>query len=85
MLKNKIKINSTSIDDPLFVLSKISKNFASREVFSNIDLVMRKKDRLAIVGPNGTGKSTFSHRGLFKGKGHVPGYYPGTQGFYGGL
>ena len=58
MLKIKIKINSTSIDDPLFVLSKISKNFASREVFSNIDLVMRKKDRLAIVGPNGTGKST---------------------------
>ena len=58
MLKNKIKINSTPIEDFLFALNKVSKNFTSRKLFSGVDLVMQKKDRLAIVGPNGTGKST---------------------------
>ncbi len=58
MLRNKIKINQTPIEDFLFALNGVSKNFTSRKLFSGVDLVMQKKDRLAIIGPNGTGKST---------------------------
>ncbi len=39
-------------------LSKVSRNFGSREIFSGVDLVVNQKNRIAIVGPNGIGKST---------------------------
>jgi len=58
MLNNKIKINSLSVEGPLFILSKVSKNFFGRKIFSDVDLVMQKKERIAIIGPNGAGKST---------------------------
>ena len=56
--KDKLKTNSVSLEDPLITLNKASKNFGSQEIFSGVDLVINQRDRIAIVGPNGVGKST---------------------------
>ena len=37
---------------------KISKSFGEREIFKDIDLVLRPGSRLGLLGPNGCGKST---------------------------
>ena len=58
MLKNNIIIKSKPINGSLVILSKVSKKFGTEEVFSGIDLVVNGSDRIAIVGPNGIGKST---------------------------
>lgn len=39
-------------------LSKVSKKFGTQKIFSGVDLVVNKNDRIAIIGSNGTGKST---------------------------
>lgn len=57
MIEN-IQIDFPPVEDPLIVLSKVSERFNSREIFKDIDLVVNQKDRIAIVGPNGMGKST---------------------------
>ena len=57
MLKNNFKIKSLPIENPLLILSKVSKNFGAREIFSSVDLKVDQKDRIAIVGSNGIGKS----------------------------
>jgi ATPase subunit of ABC transporter with duplicated ATPase domains len=36
----------------------ISKSFGSKRVLANVDLNLRRGDRLAVIGPNGIGKST---------------------------
>src|SRR5690606_31940445 len=36
----------------------LSKSFGSEEIFSNIKMKIKDQDRVAIVGRNGTGKST---------------------------
>ena len=41
-------------------LAKVSKNYGSKQVLEDLDFVIEKGDRLAIVGVNGAGKSTFS-------------------------
>lgn len=56
--KIKLKSNSASLKNPLLILSGVSKSFSSKEIFSGVDLMVQQKDRIAIVGPNGTGKST---------------------------
>ena len=58
MLKNNIIIKSKPIDGSLMALSKVSKKFGTQKVFSGVDMVVNKNDRIAIIGPNGTGKST---------------------------
>ncbi len=58
MFKNKFKTSSLSLEDPLITLSGVSKNFGSQEVFSSVNLVVNQKDRIAIIGSNGIGKST---------------------------
>ena len=58
MLKNNIIIKSKPINGSLVILSKVSKKFGTEEIFSGIDLVVNGSDRIAIVGPNGMGKST---------------------------
>ncbi|MCK4800088.1 ABC-F family ATP-binding cassette domain-containing protein, partial [Candidatus Parcubacteria bacterium] len=58
MLKNNIIIKSKSVEGSLVILSNVSKKFGTEEVFSGIDLVVNGNDRIAIVGPNGMGKST---------------------------
>ena len=56
--KIKLKTNSASLKNPLLILSGVAKSFSSKEIFSGVDLMVQQKDRIAIVGPNGTGKST---------------------------
>ena len=56
--KIKLKTNSAPLKNPLLILSGVSKSFSSKEIFSGVDLMVQQKDRIAIVGPNGTGKST---------------------------
>ena len=58
MLKNNIIIKSKPIEGSLIALSKVSKKFGTQKVFSGVDMVVNKSDRIAIIGPNGTGKST---------------------------
>jgi len=60
MPKYKIKLKSSSapFKTPMITLSGVAKSFSSRELFSGVDLMIQQKDRIAIVGKNGTGKST---------------------------
>jgi len=39
-------------------LTNISKNFASQELFKNLNLKLNSGNRLGLVGRNGSGKST---------------------------
>lgn len=41
-------------------LKKVSKRYGSISVFEDVDFEIVKGDRIAIVGVNGAGKSTFS-------------------------
>ncbi|MCK4592552.1 ABC-F family ATP-binding cassette domain-containing protein [Candidatus Parcubacteria bacterium] len=71
MLKNNIIIKSKPIEGSLIALSKVSKKFGTQKVFSGVDMVVNKSDRIAIIGPNGTGKSILVKIiiGLFKSDG----------------
>ena len=46
------------VKNPLFVLKNISKYYGKNKLFSDVNLVINSNDRLTIVGPNGTGKSS---------------------------
>jgi ATP-binding cassette subfamily F protein 3 len=39
-------------------LKRIAKSYDEEKVFSNMDLTIQRGDRLALLGPNGTGKTT---------------------------
>ena len=43
---------------PLIQLNNISLTFGENSVFSNVNLVVNRADRIALVGRNGCGKST---------------------------
>jgi len=51
--------NASLKDDPTLVLEKVSKAFGPRRICSNVSLELKTGDRLAVVGPNGSGKTTF--------------------------
>jgi ATP-binding cassette subfamily F protein 3 len=64
-MEEKIKINKKYFEanrsrsqHPLVILKDIVKTFEKEEIFSDLRLTVRNNDRIAIVGPNGTGKST---------------------------
>jgi ATP-binding cassette subfamily F protein 3 len=42
----------------MLTLSKVSKAFAGRTLFSDVSLQVNREDRIGLVGPNGAGKST---------------------------
>lgn len=44
--------------DRVFQLNGLSKGYENRPLFDNLDLILWRGDRLGIIGPNGTGKST---------------------------
>ncbi len=44
--------------DMLVELSDITKSYGSNTVYRNLDFAVRRNDRIAILGPNGQGKST---------------------------
>src|SRR5204863_3161325 len=41
------------------IVEGLGKQFGERTLFSNIDLLIARGERIGIVGPNGAGKSTF--------------------------
>ena len=45
--------------DVVFTMRNVSKSFGERVLFSNVDLKVEGGERIAILGDNGTGKSTF--------------------------
>ena len=45
--------------DVVFTVKHMEKHFGSRELFSNVDLRVEGGERIALLGDNGTGKSTF--------------------------
>jgi ATP-binding cassette subfamily F protein 3 len=49
---------STRGGDRVFQLEGLKKGYENRALFSNLDLIIWRGDRLGIIGPNGTGKST---------------------------
>ena len=44
--------------DDVLMIRGLSKAFGARQLFENIDIHLRSGDRVAIIGPNGVGKST---------------------------
>src|SRR5690625_7022232 len=67
-------------------LNALSKSFGAAEILSNINLEIKSDDRIAIVGRNGTGKSTllkimanelsYDQGDIFKPKDLTVGYLP---------
>ncbi len=45
--------------DMVFQMRNVSKSFAERTLFSNVELKVEGGERIALLGDNGTGKSTF--------------------------
>ena len=45
--------------DVVFKIKNVSKSFGDRTLFSNVELNVEAGERIAILGDNGTGKSTF--------------------------
>ena len=41
-------------------LQNVSKSYGEEQVFSNMDLTIQRGDRVALLGPNGTGKTTLA-------------------------
>ncbi|MFK8036999.1 MAG: ABC-F family ATP-binding cassette domain-containing protein [Crocinitomicaceae bacterium] len=39
-------------------LEKVSKSFGTKEIFKNVDLLLARNEKIALLGPNGVGKST---------------------------
>lgn len=62
----KIEVKKMGIDfeandrsgKDVIILENVSKSFGSRTLFNQVNLLIQYKDRTAIVGENGTGKST---------------------------
>ena len=45
--------------DEVLLVKNAAKSFGDRKLFSGVDLLMRGGERVALIGDNGTGKSTF--------------------------
>ena len=45
--------------DVVFKMKNVSKSFGDRTLFSNVNLLVEGGERIALLGDNGTGKSTF--------------------------
>ena len=47
--------------DEVFTVKNLSKRFGERTLFSDVELEVKGGERIALLGDNGTGKSTFLH------------------------
>ncbi|MBR6220359.1 MAG: ATP-binding cassette domain-containing protein [Clostridia bacterium] len=59
--EQKVRFNFTArrrTGDDVLMLKDLSKGFDGRTLFEHFDLHLRAGDRVAIIGPNGVGKST---------------------------
>ena len=45
--------------DEVFVIDGVSKAFGEKKLFTDLELLIEGSDRIALIGDNGTGKSTF--------------------------
>lgn len=45
--------------DEMFIIKNLSKEFGARKLFSDVNLEVKGGERIALLGDNGTGKSTF--------------------------
>ena len=45
--------------DVVFTMKNVSKSFGERKLFSDVELTVEGGERIALLGDNGTGKSTF--------------------------
>src|SRR3546814_351973 len=49
---------STRHTQPILELSQIRKNFGDHEILNGVDLTVKQKELVFIIGPSGSGKST---------------------------
>ena len=56
--KNLARNGAIVNGDPLFTLKNVSKSYGKEELFSDVRMKLMPGERIAIVGPNGIGKST---------------------------
>ena len=55
----KIKFSSREFSgDEVLIIDGVSKSFGERKLFSDIELIIEGGERIALIGDNGTGKST---------------------------
>ena len=52
-------MNEEKTNTPLIEVKGLCKNFGSLKVLNGIDTVIRKGEKISIIGPSGSGKSTF--------------------------
>lgn len=55
----QLELNMERLGSKIVELHNISKTFANKTLFKNINYVFKKGERVGIIGKNGTGKSTF--------------------------
>ncbi|TGY91099.1 ABC transporter ATP-binding protein [Petralouisia muris] len=53
------RISCSKIDEPIFKCKDISYSFKDRNILENLTMELKEGDRIAVVGENGSGKSTF--------------------------
>ena len=59
--KKKMSLNDSFVErtgNDVVSIQKLSKSYNGRNIFKNVDLKMRYKDKIAIIGRNGCGKTT---------------------------
>ncbi len=56
--KKYFAANRSRSRHPLVILKDVSKTFGKEEIFANVRISIHSGDRIALVGPNGIGKST---------------------------
>ena len=56
--KLEIKVGSTRLGKKVIELKNISKGFSNENLIEDFSLIIQPGDRIGIIGPNGTGKST---------------------------
>ena len=94
LYNSKIKLNfkeALSTGNDVLFAEGLSKSFGKQQLFKDVNLDIKKNDRICIVGANGIGKTTLlkiilgqerADSGIFRlGQNVMPGYYDQQQEF----